>query len=187
MTKEKLNRQAVAAALADTATFATILHVVCILSYGEEIYNIEPMELYLRLEEDYHAKLSQENENRLQAILLATATDAFYEDERAFRATVNTLLDGEPGFDTFDDLTLEEIFWAIYEVELNHDEEAFSPVIEALIEREIREEGEEPDDYNGIEEFRPNYVVRALADYRRKLGAQLKAIGVKDVVLPPVA
>ncbi len=182
--KPSLDPKGVAAALMDDATFATTLHVICLVQYGEETYAVDPLELYARLAEDFGATISDENENKLQAIILATATDAFYEDVRAFVATCNTLLNGDPGLETLDELTCTEIFWALWEVELNHGEEEVSPEIARLIGREVDEEADDSGDVLGL---RPNYVLREMADHRRDLRKQLISIGVKDPELPPVS
>lgn len=182
--KPTLDPKGVAAAILDDATFATTLHVICLVQYGEDIYTVDPLELYARLNEDFGAVLSEENENKLQAILLATSTEGFYDDVRAFQAVCNTLLNGDPGVESLEELTVTEIFWAMWEVELNHGEEEVSPEIANLIAREIDEEGDDSSDVMGL---RPNYVLRELAEHRKSLRKQLISIGVKDPELPPIS
>lgn len=179
-----LNPKAVSAALLDAATYATVLHVILLSQYGEDIYEVDPIELYARLKDDFGVQLPEANEQRIQAILLATSTDAFYDDVRAFVATCNTLLAGDPGFEDMDELSVAEIFWGLYEVELNHGEEEPCPEIQALIAKEVDEEAE---DSTGVEELRPNYVLRELAEHRTNLRKQLVAIGIRDFDLPSVS
>lgn len=179
-----LNPREVTAALNDAATYATVLHVIMLAQYGEDIYEVDPLELYARLKDDFGANLPEANEQRIQAILLATSTDAFYDDIRVFTATCNTLLAGDPGFESMDELSVAEIFWGLYEVELNHGEEEPCPEIQQMIAREVDEEAE---DSTGIEELRPNYVLRELAEHRTNLRKQLLKIGIKDFDLPPVS
>ena len=183
--KPVLDPKAVAAAILDDATFATVLHVICLASFGEDIYEVDPIELYARLQDTFGAQLSETNEQKLQAILLATSTDAFYEDERAFMACCSSLLGGDPGFEGLDDLTVAEIFWALYEVELNHGENEVSPAIRSIIAREVEEEAD--DSTGSIEELRPNAVLKELAAQRKILVGQLRAIGVRDFEVPPVS
>ena len=182
--KPVLDPTAVAAAILDDNTFATVLHVICLSAFGEDIYDVDPLEIYARLQDSFGALLSETNEQKLQAILLATSTDAFYEDERAFMAVCNTLLNGDPGFESLDDLTVAEIYWALYEVELNHGEEEVSPAIRNLIAREVDEEAE---DSTGLEELRPNYVLKEMAEHLSNLRKQLRAIGIRDFDLPAVS
>lgn len=184
LAQHTLDKKAVAAALLDAGTFATVLHIICLKTYGEDIYEVDPLELYIRLEEDFGVRLCEENENKLQAIILSTATDAFYDDDRVFRAVANTLIEGDPGFEELEDLTVSEIYWAVYEVELNHDEAELSMEIQRLIAKEVDEEA---DDTPGISELRPNYVLREMAEFRRRLYNQLVKIGIKGVALPPIS
>lgn len=182
--KPILDKTACAAAILDDDTFATVLHIICLSEYGEDIYEVDPLEVYARLQDSFGAQLSQTNEQKLQAILLATSTEAFYDDERAFAAVCNTLLNGDPDFDGIGDLTVAEIFWALYEVELNHGEEEVSPAIRNMIAREVEEEA---DDSTGHEDLRPNYVLRELAEHVNSLRKQLRLIGIRDFDLPPVS
>ena len=179
--KEKLNRKAIQKALLDPETFATVLHAVCLIQYGEEIYDLASAELYLRLKEDFGVWPCEECENKLQAIMRATESEVFYEDLEVFRSIVHTLLDGDPEIDTLEDMTLTDIYWAVYEVELNHGEEELSDEIKRLVAREV---GEEADDYTGLDELRPNYVLQGVAQLRQELAAQLRQIGLKDADLP---
>jgi len=177
-----LNQKQVVAALMDAATYATVLHVILLVKYGEDIYEVDPLELYARIKDDFGVTLPEANEQRIQAILLSTSTDAFYEDIRVFTATCNTLLAGDPGFESMDDLSVAEIFWALFEVELNHGEEEPCPEIQAMIAHEVREEAE---DSSGLE--RPNYVLGELAEHRKNLRNQLIKIGIKDFELPKIS
>jgi hypothetical protein len=75
--------------LADTETTATVLHMIILAAYGDEVYgslehNIEPadpVELWLRIKEDFSVNVPESNENKLNALMLALSTDAFYEDQ----------------------------------------------------------------------------------------------------------
>lgn len=183
-TQPSLNPREVTAALNDAATYATTLHVILLSKYGEDIYEVDPLELYARLQEDFGANLPEANEQRIQAILLATSTDAFYDDIRVFTATCNTLLAGDPGFDDMDDLSVAEIFWGLYEIELNHGESEICTEIQRMIAREVNEEAE---DSSGVEELRPNYVLREMAEHRKNLRTQLFKIGIRDFELPPIS
>ena len=67
-------------ALADDATFATTAHVIALNTFGDEIYDMDPLELIMALEDEYKMEMSEEVAEKLQAILLATTTSAFFED-----------------------------------------------------------------------------------------------------------
>ena len=105
----EIKPQSIVKLLSDDATFGTIAHLIASFKYGDALYEMDTLELFAELEEDFKVELSEHVRQRLQAILLATTTDAFYEDPEAFRAITNTLLEGDPGFMFFDDLTVPEI------------------------------------------------------------------------------
>jgi hypothetical protein len=179
-----LDRKEVFKALSDDATFATTAHVIALGTFGDDLYGMDPLEIIIALEDEYKAELSEEVAEKLQAILLATITDAFFEDPVAFRAIGNTLLEGDPGFQGFDNLTVPEILWAIYEVELNHETMDFSPQVEKLIEYELENEKEDIDSLD--EAMNSTYHQRAVREFRGDLQEQLAAIGVDDYALPDI-
>lgn len=179
--KEHLDPKKVAKLLLDDATLATILHIICLGCYGEEIYQVDPIELYARLEDDFGAKLTEANENKLQAILTATATDLFYETPDAFRSICNALSAGDPGIDGLDDLTVPEILWGLYEVELNREPTEMNPAIANLIATEIAEEAQDPD----FAEDPTAYVHGFMADRHQDLVQQMAELGVHHAP-PPI-
>jgi hypothetical protein len=181
--KRDINKKEVARLLADPETFATVIHAVCLVYYGEEIYDLPSNEIYIRLHEDFGTMPCESIENKIQAILMATDTDEFYEDTQSFRHIALTLLGGDPEFESFSQLSLVEVFWAVYEVELNHGEAELSDSIRSMIKREI--DGEADEDFD--DELKPNYVIKAMVEYKKALRAQLKAVGFTDFNLPQVS
>lgn len=178
-----LRKKAVFSAITDDGTFATVLHIIALHTYGPEIYDLELLEIRQRLSEDFHADLSEQNESKLNAVLLATSTDAFYNDPEAFQAICNTLVDGDPGLDVLSDLTIPEIMWGMYEVNLNHGEDQFGPRVEAVINQVIEGESNEPENE---EEDPMAYIDSAMEEAREKLRHQLEEIGIDTPDLPPV-
>tara|TARA_B100000579_G_scaffold95302_1_gene75422 strand:- start:77 stop:637 length:561 start_codon:yes stop_codon:yes gene_type:complete len=179
-----LNKKEVFKALSDDATYGTTAHVISLATFGEKVYEMDPLELFMALQDEYKMEISDEVCEKLQAILLATTTDAFFEDPVAFRAISNTLIEGDPGFDGFDNLTVPEILWAIYEVELNHEEMEFSPAVSKLIEKELEEEVEDIDEVE--EAIQVPYYHRAIRALRSELAEQLEAVGFANHELPSV-
>jgi len=180
----KLDRKEVFKALSDDATYGTTAHVIALGTFGDDIYDMDPLELFMNLEDEYKVEMSEDVAEKLQAILLATTTAAFFEDPVAFRAIANTLLEGDPGFDGFDNVTIPEVLWSIYEVELNHEGTEFAPAVAALINKEIDDEGEDVDTLD--EAMHSSYHQRAVRALRKELEEQLAAIGVDDFALPEV-
>ena len=170
--------------LADDGTFATCLQIVCLASYGPEIYQVDPLELILRLEEDFHVRVTDSNENKLKAILLATQTDIFYENPEAFRGTCETLTNGDPGIFTLDQLTVAEVFIALYEVELNHGPGEFSPQVQVIIDQVISLEADDPAEATSDDPS--EYVWAYLRDQHEELKNQLISLGVDPADLPPM-
>ena len=178
-----MDRSAVADLLSDDNTFGTVAHIIAFSTYGEDMYEMDILELFHNLEDDYKTQLSQDVCQKLQAILLATSTDAFFQDPEAFRAISNTLIEGDPGFMIFDELTVPEILWANYEVSLNHPGTDFTPAVQALIDRELREEG--VDSEEELEES--PYYDRAMARLRTDFKGQLRKLDLDPSHLPSAA
>lgn len=187
--KVTLDDKEVYNALTDAGTFGTVLHAVCLHSFGETIYDDDPLELYMKLQDRYGAQLCEAGENKLQAMITSVTTDAFYDDAEAFRSIVSALSQGDPGVGGLDDITVAEIFWAIYEVELNREaglEEEFTPAIQRLITEEINEEAEDEGPAD-VRELRPNYVLREIAEQKQLLYSQLRKVGFRKFTLPPIS
>lgn len=170
--------------LSDDATFATTALVIALKSFGAEALQQDVLELILDLEEEFKVELSEKVSERLQAIQLATTTDAFYEDVTAFRAIANTLLDGDPGFDAFDDVSIIEILWAIYEVEMHHEKIDFTRPVAHIIQVEIENDGEEVTELD--EAMGSSYHQNIMRELRVDLVAQLGQIGVPEGDVPEV-
>lgn len=168
--------------LEDTSTFATILHIILLQRYGKDIYSEDPLELFLRLKDDYGVTIPEDNESKINAILLVTSTDIFYEEPEAFRAICNTLTEGDPGIDMLDDLTVAELFWGTYEVELNHGPGEFQPAVSARIEFELTQESADFDSGDT-----PASIVTGYAQAQwQDLADQLALLGIPASQLPPV-
>lgn len=170
--------------LADDGTFATCLQIICLAAYGPEIYQVDPLELILRLEEDFSVHVADGNENKLKAILLATQTDIFYENPEAFRGTCETLTNGDPGLEVVEILTIAEACWGLYEVELNHGAQELSPRCQAVLDRTIASEGLDPEESDTQDAF--GHVWPYLQERWGDLAGQLQELGVDMADLPPI-
>jgi hypothetical protein len=159
--------------LEGTDTFATVIHAILIAAYGEAIYSMDPLELYAQVKEDFDAVIHEEGENRINAIMTALTSDLVYQDPEAFSAVAEALNSGDIGDaigGMFDDLTMPEVVWALYELQLNReDEEPFSPAVKQLIDRTIAEENSERGSAH-VDEF--------MDDQKTELHAQFAKLGV---------
>ena len=80
--KSSLNKEGVFELLRDPETYANVLLAVCLINYGNETFKVEPLTLFQWLKEDFGTELHEDNENKLQAILIALTTDYFFTDVR---------------------------------------------------------------------------------------------------------
>jgi hypothetical protein len=133
---------AAADALSDPETKATVLHSLALSVFGDTLYGEDapdPLEVFAELEDTFRSEISDENQNRLQAIMLAVGSEAFYEDEVAFMAVAESLLDGDLGDlpqGRAENLSQTQVVWAVYEVALNINEtREFSPEIERIFKK----------------------------------------------------
>lgn len=129
------------AALESPETKATVLHAVLRSKYGHAFYDWDISTIVLELQDDFHADVSDDVVNRISALQLLMTTDVFFNRLDAFMGICNTLASGDPAFDVFDPVTLEESAWAITEAGLNREVLPFSYAIRAFIKQLLREEG----------------------------------------------
>ena len=135
----RLDRKIVGNLLRDTETHMTTLFVILHAAYGDEIYDLDPLEIFARLEEDFNAELPLQAENRINAGLLCIPSPIFYRDPAVFMAVCNTLIRGDdPGTMLLEELTPEEVIWAAYEVALvREEEEDFQPSVQKILDKVI--------------------------------------------------
>lgn len=182
--------------LADTETTATVIHMIILAAYGDEVYgsleqNIEPadpVELWLRIKEDFSVNVPESNENKVNALMLALSTDAFYEDPLAFISIGNALYSGDLGDlvnGALEDLTMPEMLWSIYEVELNRgDSEGFSISIDRLIDEIIRNEAEDNEELEEAEVV--PYYEKFVSEMRDDMLVQMRMLGVDESVIKKI-
>lgn len=182
--------------LADTETTATVLHMIILAAYGDEVYGsmehgieqADPVELWLRIKEDFSVNVPESNENKVNALMLALSTDAFYEDPLAFISIGNALYSGDLGDlvdGALEDLTVSEMLWGIYEVELNRgDSQGFSMPIDRLINEIIENEAEDNEELEEAEVV--PYYEKFVAEMRDDMLIQMRTLGVADNVIKSI-
>ena len=182
--------------LADTETTATVLHMIILAAYGDEVYGsiehgieqADPVELWLRIKEDFSVNVPESNENKVNALMLALSIDAFYEDPLAFISIGNALYSGDLGDlvdGALEDLTVSEMLWGIYEVELNRGEsQGFSMPIDRLINEIIENEAEDNEELKEAEVV--PYYEKFVAEMRDEMLIQLRTLGVQDNVIKTI-
>jgi hypothetical protein len=146
--------------LGDPETRGSTIYTILLAAYGPEVLHgdpdrdiepLDPVVLYNQIETDFRTTFPVENENRLQAVLLAIETDAFYEDPEVFTAVCLSLGDGDLGdmvAGAMEDITGAEALWGALEVGLLRENEPdFAPAVSAVMEDSLdyeRDDGEGP-------------------------------------------
>jgi hypothetical protein len=181
-----VDRDTVAALIRNPDTRATTLHAIALLVFKDGLYGEnppEPLEVFVGIEDEFHANLPEENENKLQAILLAVGTNAFYDDPAAFTAICETLTTGElEGTLTGDAeaVTSLEALWAVYEIGVNRDDgPEFSPSVMRLL-TEIQDRfAQDPENEQGV--YDPtDQQIAYVRGMRELLAAELMALGATE-------
>ena len=182
--------------LADTETTATVLHMIILAAYGDEVYGsiengieqAEPVELWMRIKDDFSVNIPESNENKVNALMLALSTEAFYDDPLAFISICNALYSGDLGDlvdGALEDLTMPEMLWGIYEVELNRgDSEGFALPIDRLIDEIIKNEAEDNEELEQAEVV--PYYEKFVAEMRDDMLVQMRMLGVDESVIKKI-
>lgn len=138
----------VSVALGDSDTPGLVLLTIAMCAFGDAVLGddetgVEPMdptEMWAGLNEAYGTWITEEGENKLNALTLALQGDLFYRDVDVFQSVCGALYDGDLGdmiSGVFEDLTAAEIMWGVMEVELAREDEEgppeFSDGVAALI------------------------------------------------------
>lgn len=169
----------------EPGTLGLPLLVICLAAYGEEVFGsdtvepMDPLDLYERLKDDFRAQLTEEGENRLNALMLAIATDGFYEDPLIFVSVTKALNTGDLGElpdGVMEEVELPEALWAVYEVGLCRDDDiGLEPRVLAVIEGALAKESREVEE--GEEEVSPEDYIASnkldLANQLLQLGLQM--------------
>ncbi len=181
-----LNREVSSRLLADPETSATALQMILQAAYGDDYWdyeNTDPILLWALAREDFSVTIPEENENKINALRMATCSDAFYENEEAFVAVCLALVEGDMGdmvSGFMEDIDLSEALWGLFEVALNRDDIMEpSPRILRRIQAEMDdtvEDGEHP--------F-PFYV-RTLIEGKTRIIDELRALGVGEELLEQI-
>lgn len=182
----KFDLQAASELLRDESTYGLTLMTILLEAYGEQLFDpqMDSIELYLEIEEDFRAQMTLAGENRVQACLLSMTTDAFYTDALVCRSVSMALYEGELGDmvnGVLEQVELPEVMWAVYEVGLlREDEEDFSPEVQRWIDQLVGNTAEEQDLTQP--EVLP-YYAQVLEDEKQELLRQLRLLGMSEAFL----
>ena len=156
-----LDKGKVRLALSDPDTTGFVLLTIAMCAFGDAVLGdpdsgveaMDPSELWSGLNELYGTWVTEEGENKLNALILALQGDLFYRDVEVFQAVCQALPDGDLGDlldNIFEDLTASDLMWGILEVELARDDEQgppdFSDGVAAYITEVLAKEQEQQDE-----------------------------------------
>ncbi len=177
-------------ALGDPDTPALVLFTIALSVFGpavmgdddEGVDAMDPAEMWADLHTRYGTWVSEEGENKLNALISGLRGGLFWRDLDVFMAVSTALYDGDLGdmiASGFEDLTAVEVMWAITEMALAWDSDdtpEFSLKIQRYVEGVLREEQEDQD--GTAREVEASFV-RAL-DQLRQLGVPASMIRALD-------
>jgi hypothetical protein len=173
-----LDKEATKELLESEEVYATTVRAILNAAYGEQIYDVDVIEIYMDLESDFDIKLDVETENKINALLFAvTFPSEFFTEEEAFVGVGNSLLGGDVGDEIsvmLDDLTVAEMLWALYEVEINLPDGMsieYSPEVDSVINSVLDSESMESEQEAKIE------YQNFLEDHKTRLTVQLTKLG----------
>jgi len=149
----KLDEGEIRLALGDADTPGLLLFTIVLWTFGPAVFGdaenevgpMDPSEMWAGLNERYGTWVTEEGENKLNAILAGITGGMFWTDSEVFRAVSTSLYDGDLGdmvSGEFEDLTALEIMWAMLEMELVWDGDApeFSWRVQAVIDEVLSQE-----------------------------------------------
>lgn len=140
-----LKRDELRRLLQDPDTPATILLVICIDHFGTEMMDWEPDTLRLELISELEAELPTVNRDKIWALVTYLTTNQFFMTLEVFIPICNALSDSEATFTDFDPADVDEMAWAITELNLvdpiQDPHAEFSDEIRSYVGAQAREEG----------------------------------------------
>lgn len=135
--------------LADDDTPALVLMSIILTLFGDRVFGdgqdidqMDPLEIWEGLEQVTGIRISPEQENKVQALHLAMSGEGFYDSPEIFASVCAALYDGDLGDminGVFDPPSVIEVMWGIMEVELARDDEQGPPEFSAAVSRLIEE------------------------------------------------
>lgn len=155
--------------LQSSQTMATVVHAILHRKYGDEAYDWDVLSTFMQVQDDFKVEMSSAVLNKWGAIQVIMTTDGFFTRPDAFMAICNTLTTGNPFFDVFNPVTLEESAWGISEVSLNRELLEFTYPVRKYIELLLGPDGYSLEGYPDV--FKqaledPENVRKVLKDVR---------------------
>lgn len=174
-------------ALGDADTPGFVLLTIALWTFRDRLFGdpeidldpMDPAEIWAEFNEIFGTWVTEEGENKLNALMLAIRSPAFYEDVETFCAVSNALFDGDLGDmvnGIFEEPTVTEMLWATLEVELARDDDdvapPFSRRVSEFLSRKLAEEQED----HSEQQAAVDEVYVDMMEQLRDIGVPLSAI-----------
>lgn len=173
--------------LADPDTPGFVLLTIALSTFGARVFGdedagieaMDPAEMWAEFNETYGTWVSEEGENKLNALITALSSMDFYKDLTTFMAVSNALYDGDLGDminGVFEEPSVIEMMWATLEVELARDDnDAAPPLSPQVAEFMAAKMAEEQEDLSAHEEA-VNEAFFDMLDTLNEIGVPLSAL-----------
>lgn len=194
----KFDKKVTAELLSNSSTYAFILLCI-ILAYlpegQDDLAEVDVEELLIDLEEEFKCKISEENENKINAAITALTTDLFYRSSSAMKAIALSFSDGDIGDIANggdEDVEACEILWAALEVGLINDISfiesvaEFSPSVMQEVNEILDNESEDTEIDELNEMMRDPYYHKYISYHIMQLTSQLVKLGVESSVIKDI-
>lgn len=173
-------------ALGDPDTPALVLFIIALYHFGDEVMGdpdegidpMDPAEMWADLNSIYGTWLTEEGENKLNAMINGLRGGLFWRDVDVFIAVSTALFDGDLGdlvSISFEELSATEIMWAMMEMSLAWDSDE-TPDLSWKIQEyvdEVLSMEQEDQDMNATE-VEKSYL--GMLDQMRDIGVPVEII-----------
>jgi hypothetical protein len=132
--RAKLDEGKMRVAVGDPDTSGIVLFTIALYIFGDEVLGdpdegieqMDPAEMWAGFHSRFGTWVTEEGENKLNAIITGLQEGRFWRDIDTFMAVCTALFDGDLGdlIDVgFEDLSATELMWAVLEMQLAWDSE----------------------------------------------------------------
>ena len=135
--------------LMEESTYATVLLLILLDTYGPEALQWAPETISLELKDDYAVNITKQTLDKIMAAIAIVTTNYFYKDVLKFIELANILSGDDAEPDEFDPATAGEVLWGLSESFLlwppekddNPEDTQFSPEVTEYMVQVLQDEG----------------------------------------------
>lgn len=133
--------------LSNKQATASALLIGLIDKFGVECFDWDPLTLRSEIKDNWGVELSLENSDKVWAMITVLTSNLFYSSLEVFINTCNAFSDSGADFHNYDPATIQEICWALTEVQLMDPPDTqdstyqFKTEILSYMYEELRQEG----------------------------------------------